>query len=607
MKRPERLGGLAILLLLVALLAGVSGMAGVAGAQQVTLPLTQYDDLRSRANPAPETLAPAPAPFALELADFDVTAGPVSARVAQRLRLTLYDDKWQAVPLGEPGSFIRADLAGVEGRVEASAATGTGWVLHVRGRGRHEVRLESAVPMLHDETATRPTWRFGLRLPPAAVVRGRIAVPPAVEEVEIDGDGQVSPLEGKAAGRSWSFVAVPGADAHWTLSGKATLPARALLPLRWEATSATATVLYGSRLRVLGWIEARVAQGRLTELRVPLPAGLEVASVQGGAGWKMDGKTLVVTPPAPVEDSFAIELELTGEPRDAFATPLLVPVGSARTSLFAKAVLKGDGLLSLADPGSLRPAGDADAARLPESLRSAGGKLYAVADAAKPPRWAAEWAERTEVLASQIDRLLVDVVIGEAGRASYQLWAEVRNRGAQQLTFAMPAGFALAAAQRDGAAVTPGTAAGGGLTVPLLTADAAQIVHLSGLLPLPLPRDDGKLEVPLPSLSAPAARVEVRVILPGGHAFKLADAARAGLVSGPPGTVARKAVAGMARQVDAQVNSSLPYSPLPASVAAFFASPPGFFEIRASWSALSATPAPLVLRAEVEKERPQWF
>src|SRR5436305_5511394 len=171
--RPEKLGGFAILMTLLA------GVAGVTEAQQVTLPLTQYEELRSRANPAAETLTPPPAPFALELSNLDVTAGPVSARVAQRLRLTLYDDKWQTVPLGDPGSFIHADLAGVEGRVDA---TDKGWVLHVRGHGRHEVRLESAVPVLHDETATRPTWRFGVRLPPAAVVRGRIAVPAAVEE-----------------------------------------------------------------------------------------------------------------------------------------------------------------------------------------------------------------------------------------------------------------------------------------------------------------------------------------------------------------------------------------------------------------------------------------
>src|SRR5258706_9498837 len=169
----------------------------------------------------------------------------------------------------------------------------------------------------------------------------------------------------------------------------------------------------------------------------------------------MDGRTLVVTAEAPVEAPFAVELELTGEPRDAFATPLLVPVGSARTSLFAKAALKGDGLLSLADPGSLRPAGDADAARLPDSLRSADGKLYAVADAAKPPRWAAEWAERTEVLASQIDRLLVDVVIGEAGRGPPPPWAGGGNPGPPQLTLPLPPRLEVAAPHRGGAAGAP--------------------------------------------------------------------------------------------------------------------------------------------------------
>src|SRR5258706_2813474 len=158
----------------------------------------------------------------------------------------------------------------------------------------------------------------------------------------------------------------------------------------------------------------------------------------------MDGRTLVVTAEAPVEAPFAVELELTGEPRDAFATPLLVPQDSARTSLFAKAVLKGDGLLSLADPGSLRAAGDADAKRLPASLRSADGKLYAVADAARPPRCVAEWAERTAILASQVDRLLVDVVIGEAGRASHQLSGEARQPGAPQVTLSMAPGLSLA-------------------------------------------------------------------------------------------------------------------------------------------------------------------
>src|SRR3954470_1997243 len=169
--RPEKLGRFVFLITLLA------GITGVAGAQQVTLPLNQYEDLRARANPAGETPASPPAPFALERADFDVTAGAGSARIVQTLRLTLYDDKWQTVPLGDAGSFIHADFRGIEGRVDTAEKA---WALVVRGRGRHEVILESAVPVTRDLAATRPTWRFGVKLPPAAVVRGRIAVPAEV-------------------------------------------------------------------------------------------------------------------------------------------------------------------------------------------------------------------------------------------------------------------------------------------------------------------------------------------------------------------------------------------------------------------------------------------
>ena len=36
---------------------------------------------------------------------------------------------------------------------------------------------------LRDETATRPTWRLGLKAPMAAVVRGRLEAPESVEDV----------------------------------------------------------------------------------------------------------------------------------------------------------------------------------------------------------------------------------------------------------------------------------------------------------------------------------------------------------------------------------------------------------------------------------------
>src|SRR4029077_7188801 len=110
----------------------------------------------------------------------------------------------------------------------------------------------------------------------------------------------------------------------------------------------------------------------------------------------------------------------------------------------------------------------------------------------------------------------------------------------QQLTLTLPAGFELAVGSRDGIPVVPG-ATGGALAVPLLTQEAAQIVHLEGLIPLSLPKGDGTFSVPLPALSAPAAQVEVRLVVPGGRSYELSEQERLGSVSPPPGPGARPA------------------------------------------------------------------
>lgn len=594
MRRLSEKGIVYALLLLAALAPGQAARA------QVTLPLTQYEDLRARANPsADETPAP-PAPFALESADLDIRAGDASARVVQRLALTLYASGWQTVPLGEAGSFIAADLGGLEGRVTAEAKGG--WSLSVRGSGRHEVKLESVVPLTKDETATRPTWRIGLRPPAAAVVRGRLAAPVQVEEVLVEGTG-LARRASAAEGGGWIFVAAPGSPLGLTLAGKRTLPERARLPLRFEATSASAALLSRTRLRVHAFLDARVAQGRLTELRVPVPAGLEVVSVDGPvAGWNVEGGDLVVTPLEPEESGLTVAVDLAGEPRDAFATPLLTPRGSSRTRFFAKSALEGDGLLELVDPGTVRQPEPSEVEAAPAGFREAEGRAVAVLDPARPPQWQAQWADRTEVLAAQVDRLLVDVLVGASGRASYQLWAELRNRGAQQLVVTLPAGFALEEGGRDGAPVAAGDA-NGGLAVPLRASDETQVVYLSGILPLTLPSGDGELVVPLPALSAPAAQVEVRVLVPAGRFYTLIDTSREGTVGNPPEVQVRRnpsAQSQMARQLCRCTTET-------ESVATLFDQPPGFYALETAWSALTAAPDPLVIRVDKKKERMEWF
>jgi hypothetical protein len=568
-------------------------------AQEVTLPLSRYEELRARANPEIVALPAPPAPFALEGADLELTAGPTSARVVETLTLTLYAPGWQSIPLGNSGSFVAARLGDLEGRVVAEK---DGSSLVVRGVGRHRVELESVLPVSRDETATRPTWKIALKPPAAAVVHGRLAAPREIEEVAIDGEGLARRLpEG-----GWEIVGAPGAALGLTLRGRPILPERATLPLRFEATTVTQTTLSRTKLEVHGWIEARVAQGRLERLVVPLPEGLKPVAVTGPlAGWNVEAGKLVITPLTPAETSLAVELDLTGPPRDAFASPILAPEGSASTRLYARAALAGDGILDL-DPGAARAADEAEVARLPAAFKSAQGRLLAIPDPRKPPRWTAAWAEKTEVLAAEIDRLRVDVLYGESGRASYELWAEVRNRGAQQLTFTLPPGFELAAGVRNGAEIATGVAGTPQtLAVPLTAGEGAQVVHLKGLVPLALPNGNGDLTVPLPGLSAPAARIEVRLLLPGGRAYVLADAARAGGVAAPPNIAAPAMPAGSAtannleQQVRGAARRTAEAPPLP--------TPAGFAEVQATWSALSASPAPLVLHVKSAKEKDSWF
>jgi hypothetical protein len=594
MRRPLSL--LCVMCLFLALAAGA----------QVTMPLADYEALRNRANPEADQNPKPPAPFAFETADLVIAAmseDTESARIVQTLGLTLFIDGWQKVPLGEAGSFIAAKFGNLEGRVNVAE---DGWSLQVQGRGRHQVILESVVPVRRDETSTRPTWQLGLRLPPAAVVRGRIEAPDTVEEIELQGAGLVR--KGDPGERSWSFVAAPTPEpVGFTLRGRRTLPERAQLPLRFETTSATAAVLSRTRLEIQGWIEARVAQGRLPELRVPLPAGFEVVSVQGPiAGWNVAGGQLVVTPLEPVESSLAIRIELSAQPVQEFASPLLVPADSHRTLLLTKAALRGDGLLELTDPGAVRAPAESETAGLSEDVRGAPGGLVAVLDPTRPPRWRAEWADRTEVLAAQVDRLLVDVVVGESGRAAYQLWAEVRNRGAQQLVVTPPPGFELVAGHRDGEPVSPG-AAGASLAIPLSSGEDAQAIHLAGLLPVQLPKGKGEISLPLPALSAPAARVEVRLILPGGREYKLAEASRAGSIGTPPGHAARseRRVQILNSNMIAKQVLSLPG--MKATSSGLFPMPPGFCQLQAVWSALSPTPGPLAVRIENDKEDLEWF
>lgn len=603
------------------------GIQRVAAARQVTLPLPDFQALRERARLLPAVPAPPPAPFTIERDQVEIVAGPASATVTQRLTVRLLGGDWTTIPLGEAGAWVSADLDGAEGRIDTAGGASS---LVLRGAGEHRLRLESAVAVATDEAATRPAWRLALHPPAAAVVVGRLTVAPAlagrVEQAVFEDGGVPRGAPGGGPAGAWDFAALPGRVLRASLLGRAVLPERARLPLRFDATSASSALLSHSRLAVHVFVRARIAQGRLAELRLRLPAGLVVEAVSGAqvAGWKAAAGILTVTLAAPAEDDAAVTMELSGAAADDLTAPLVVPPDAVRTAYLVRAGVQGDGLLELTDPGAARPPDAAETAPLAadsaESPHDAGqgpgasagaaigrGRLYLVADAARPPRWHAAWAERTEVLAAQVDRLWVEMAAGEAGRAAYQVWALVRNRGAAGLTLTMPAGFEVATASRDGLPVVPGVT-GGGLTVSLATGDAPQLVHLAGLATFRLPAA-GNVEVPLPALSAPAARIEMHLLLPGGRRYTLADPTRAAAApTPPPPPAAPAAPTAGAREDDLAMHLLATAVAAPAlEHAGLTLPPPGYVELVAAWSALSASPAPLAVRVAERKESEPWF
>jgi hypothetical protein len=194
------------------------------------------------------------------------------------------------------------------------------------------------------------------------------------------------------------------------------------------------------------------------------------------------------------------------------------------------------------------------------------------------------------------------VLVGDEGRAFYQMWLETRSSGSPRLTLRPPPGFEVTVGGRDGVPLTPGTvrAAGSTLALPLSASQEVQVLYLAGFLPLELP-EDGRFQIPLPQLSAPARQVEVRVLLPGDREVELSDPTRYGGVGPPPRTETPVPRTNLSNQVAG-------YLAIRTGIRDFLTpTPPGFRKIEAVWSALSPDLAPLELQVDDRRSRKEWF
>ncbi len=569
--------------------------ARVLGAQEVTLPLDRYEELRKRAQPVPIATPAPPAAYALEAAQIEIVAGKETARVTERLTLSLFTREWQDIVLPNVGSLTSAQLGSLEGRVKTDAQL----TLVARGKGRHVVVLTSVVALAEDPAAARVTRTLSLALPPAAAVAGTITTTDEqIQEIAIASGGLA---RAGGAARKLEFVGASGESMGIRLLGPGRSVDRAKLPLKFTAVSATLAEVARTRTKVTGWITASVLSGQLDRLSIELPKDLEVAAVRpADVGWEIDGNRLIVTPAADVEKTFSLAVELTGETKKAFVSPLLVPTGATQLTLMNAVRVADDGQPMLVDMGAGRRAEPEDEALLGEAAR--GAAFFVVRDRERAPRWEIEWPEKGKSLAAQVDRLLVNAVLGGARRGAYECWAVVRSSGTTEITLTPPAGFEVLRVERDGIEVQPGETAAG-LVVPLAAGSETQVVHVAGLLDNVAVPESGELALGIPSASAPIASIEVQVALPGDRQYSLAQEERRRGTGGIPrsrSAPGKETASGLqalaARRAGRAQREWSPY-----------AGSDGATTIEAGWSAMTETPGPLVIRIKPRRQKEVWF
>lgn len=560
-------------------------------AQQVSISLERFQKLWDQAHPLPPDPSPPTVPLAVESARIGIAVGAPgadTARLTTELTVVLdpakpSDDLILALP--GLGSLISVSALGCDAAIDSTTGAGEGPpFLRLRGTGRHSVTVESALPVPLDLNAVEAERHLEVTWPAAAWVTGALLADRGIQRIEATNGGAVAE---DGPGR-WLLVGDPGARLSLRLFGQPATPApSADEPLAFDVDTASALALSRARRRVTSFLEIHIRGGRpetLENLRVPVPAGYEVLSATGDrvADWEVANGTLAIRLRRQTARDFSLQVQLAADPAEEIDSPVLVPA-QARTVRAARkvAVRANDGLLEPIGSQPLDRLAVDQLGGFAAGFREAPGAPLHAEPGRPSPLWRVTWATGGEVLTGQIDRLVVDVLIGEAGTAHYQLWAQARN-GEAALVLGLPAGARLLAARRDGVEITPGrlapSVAGGGIdewALPMVVREAAQVAYLEALIPEAFPPQGGRLTIPLPRLGIPASRIEVRVAAPPGFVYTFAEPGRAGRVMPPPG--------------------GLPGRSAQPIWLEFLDAPAGFSVLEANWSGWSKEPTPLLI------------
>lgn len=560
--------------------------------QAVTLSLERFQKLWDQAHPKPQDPIPPAVPFALESATVAIHTAGETGRISTELLVVLdaaSATEWRTIELPGLGAILAVDGDGLEVEIPNGSPRETPKLRLRRGARdgdrseRYTVKVESALPLALDPQAVVVERRLAVTWPSAGWATGTLITGRSdggIERVEVESGGALEP---NGAGR-WTLLGEPGKTLHLRLFGSAAKVDPTLdEALSWDVDAASVLAVSRARRRLTASWQIHVRSGRaekLETLSALVPAGYEVISATGDrvADWEVKAERLEIRLRPQATSELGVIVQLAADPAAEIDAPVLVPLGARTVRAARKVAVRGnDGLLEPLDPTAIERLPLDQISQFASSFAEAPGEPLR-ADGATPTRWRVTWATGGEVLTGQIDRLVVDVLLGEAGTVHYQLWAEARN-GEAALEFALPAGTRLLGAERDGAAVTPGSSPDGGWAVPMVVRESAQVVYLRALVDLPFPSRGGRLAIPLPRLGVPASRVEVRVAAPPGFTYSLVEPGR---------TLPNNRLA------------PPPAAPPPAgsTTTSYLAPPAGFTVLEAGWAGWSQEPPPLLVEVK---------
>lgn len=498
--------------------------AGALPAQQpagwVAISVSDYAALRAKAFPAePEPAKPA-LDATLTRVDYDLRVNGELATGQAILTLDAFKDGWVRVPIPS-GLLVRdAKLAGgVVSVVPGEAGKGGRQLFAVLSRaGRSTLSLDIAVPL-------NTSGGFGAVTLPAAgsgIVRGGLTLPK--QEVDLKVTGGILSERTEAAGEmKWQAYASGSEPLVFTWRRKVE-ERRVELPLRFKGSITEILGLGEDSSSINAEVALEVVQGAARQVRVSVPAKVEVNQVLGATvgDWDAKGGILTVRFLEPVEKT--VEFIVGGEvrlPREGeIQAPLLrLPDAERETGGVAVEALgageikgrKAEGLES-ADASELGPMVANRESPSLAAFRFRGG-------AASAPRSltvnVVRYAQQA-MLTANVEEARYRALLSQEGKALVQARYAVRNSQRNFVKIALPAAAAVWSASLQGVPVRPGQAPDGSLLFPLAKAQAGEDAPGFAIEILYLARGDawtdkGSARLALPALDLPVSRTGVQL------------------------------------------------------------------------------------------------